>query len=238
MMLLGGALVVAAAVPATPPAAQPARTPATFAAFVDQYLNDFARRHPSIAAGNGIHDFDGTLDDFSAAAMQQEITALKRDRAMLNAFKPAQLTADERVDQKILDGVIDGWLLEQETLQNWRRNPMVYASALSDGVHNLMTMDNAPAPVRMRRIISKLASVPQLIAAARANVTNPPKLFAERGVVMFKGASGLLANDVVLAFATQKGTPLMDSLTRATERPSAEYRGYGARHRACYAVME
>ena len=210
MLVLGSLTICASIAPA-----QSSRKP-TFAAFVDQYLSDFARRHPSIAAGNGIHDFDGTLDDFSAAAMQQEIAALKRDRAMLHAFTPAQLTADERVDQKILDGVIDGWLLEQETLQNWRRNPMIYASALSDGVHNLMTMDNAPAPFRMRRIISKLASVPQLIAAARANVTNPPKLFAERGVVMFRGASGLLANDVVLAFATQKGTPLMDSLTRAT----------------------
>ena len=37
-----------------------------FAGFVDEYLVDFARRHPSIAAGNGIPDFDGTLDAFSA----------------------------------------------------------------------------------------------------------------------------------------------------------------------------
>ena len=67
------------------------------------------------------------------------------------------LSPDQRVDQRILDGIIDGWLLEQETLQNWRRNPMLYASAISDGVHNLMTMEYAPAPVRMRRIISKLS---------------------------------------------------------------------------------
>ncbi|MBL0171241.1 MAG: DUF885 domain-containing protein [Gemmatimonadaceae bacterium] len=189
-------------------------TPA-FAAFVDQYLLDFARRHPSIAAGNGIHDFDGALDDFSAAAIQREIAELKRERLALRAFSAAQLTADERVDQKILDGVIDGWLLEQETLQNWRRNPMVYASALSDGVHNLMTMENAPAPVRIRRIISKLAGLPGFLAAARANITNPPRLFAERGAAMMKGASGMLANDVVLAFASQRDTPLMDSLQRA-----------------------
>ncbi len=210
----GGALLLSAF--ALPPRStpRPTSTPA-FAAFVDQYLNDFARRHPSIAAGNGIHDYDGTLDDFSSGAIQREIAELKRDRTRLRAFAASQLTPDERVDQKILDGVIDGWLLEQETLQNWKRNPMLYASALSDGVHNLMTMEYAPAPERMRRIISKLASVPRLIAAARFNVPNPPQLFAERGVVMMKGASGMLANDVALAFASQRGTPLMDSLQRA-----------------------
>ena len=186
-----------------------------FSAFVDQYLNDFARRHPSIAAGNGLHMYDGTLDDFSAGAIAREITELKATRTKLRTFPASSLTPDERVDQRILDGVIDGWLLEQETLQNWKRNPMVYASALSDGVHNLMTMETAPAPDRMRQIISKLRSLPAFLAAARTNIVNPPRLFAERGVVMMKGASGMLANDVALAFSSQRNTPLGDSLTRA-----------------------
>lgn len=188
---------------------------AAFSTFVDQYLNDFARRHPSIAAGNGLHMFDGTLDDFSAGAIVREIAELKATRTKLRRFPAISLTPDERVDQRILDGVIDGWLLEQETLQNWKRNPMVYAAALSDGVHNLMTMETAPAPDRMRQIISKLRSLPAFLEAARTNIVNPPRLFAERGVVMMKGASGMLANDVALAFSSQRNTPLGDSLARA-----------------------
>ena len=144
-----------------------------------------------------------------------EINALKRDRRELNAFRAESLTPDERVDQKILDGIIDGWLLEQETLENWKRNPMLYASAVSDGVNNLMTMENAPAPVRMRRVIRKLSSVWMLLAAARANISNPPKLFTERGIGFMRGAAAMLDHDLPLAFASQKGTPLMDSLMRA-----------------------
>lgn len=208
-------IVVAATVSVTTASVRYVAAPVgvPFPSFVNQYLLDFAKRHPSIAAGNGIHDFDDTLDDFSAAAIAGEIAALKVTRTKLRAYPASALSADERVDQKILDGVIDGWLLEQETLKNWQRNPMLYASALSDGVHNLMTMTNAPAPVRMRRIISKLRGVPALLTAARTNVTNPPKLFAERGAVMMKGAAGMFAKDVVLAFASERGTPLMDSLT-------------------------
>ena len=100
----------------SPPPAQ------EFARFVDTYLDDFARRHPSIAAGNGIHDHDDMMDDFSARGIRSEIAALKRNRARLAMFKSDALTPDERVDRRILSGVIDGWLLEQETLANWRRN--------------------------------------------------------------------------------------------------------------------
>lgn len=201
---------------------------AAFSTFVDQYLHDFARRHPSIAAGNGLHEFDGTLDDFSASAIAREIAELKQTRLRLRAFKASALTRDERVDQRILDGVMDGWLLEQETLQNWKRNPMVYASAFSDGVHNLMTMENAPAATRMRRIISKLRGLPAFLAAARTNVTNPPRLFAERGVVMMKGASGMLANDVALAFPSERGTPLGDSLAQSLAVARTQVDAYAA----------
>ena len=195
-------------------AAPPAQS-GDFARFVDGYLDAFARRHPSIAAGNGIHDHDDLLDDLSAGAIGQEIAELKRERAALAAFDLGTLTADERVDRRILDGIIDGWLLEQETLQNWRRNPMLYASALADGVHNLMTMESDPAPVRMRRVISKLAQVPALLAAARANVRTPPRLFAERGAEMMRGVSAMLEHDLPLAFTNVGNAALMDSLLQS-----------------------
>ena len=188
-----------------------------FARFVDSYLDGFARRHPSIAAGNGIHDHDDMMDDLSARGIRAEIAALKRDRRRLDAFEPRKLTADERVDRRILSGVIDGWLLEQETLANWRRNPMVYAAALTDGIHNLMTVESDPAPVRMRRIISKLRQVPALVAAARTNISNPPRLFAARGASMMRGASEMLGKDLDLAFAGNQNVALRDSLRRAAD---------------------
>ena len=212
-----------------PAASTPATKPGDFARFVDQYLDAFARRHPSIAAGNGIHAHDDRLEDFSAAGISAEIADLKRWRTQLRAFDAAALTPDEWVDRRILDGVIDGWLLEQETLENWRRNPMLYASALSDGVHNLMTMESSPAPVRARRIIAKLRGTSALLAAARTNVVNPPRLLAERGISMLRGASQMLGTDVALAFARMPNKPLRDSLfiaTRAARRQVDDYTAY------------
>ena len=192
--------------------------PETFARFIDDYLDDFARRHPSIAAGNGIHNHDDLFDDFSAAAIAREITKLEEERAFLSAkIDTTTLTLDERVDRRILLGIIDGWLLEQQTLANWRRNPMQYGSALADGIHDLMTKESAPAPVRMRYIIAKLRAAPKLIAAARANIQNPPRLFAERGAAMMRGAAEMLGKDLDLAFAAEPNARLRDSLRRAAD---------------------
>jgi len=199
-----------------------------FARFVDRYLDDFARRHPSIGAGNGIHDHDDRLDDFSAAGIAAEVKALEGDAAALRAFDPKTLTPDERVDQRILLGIIDGWLLEQKTLQNWRRNPMLYASALADGVHNLMTMTSDPAPVRMRRIISKLHQLPAFLNDAKVNVVNPPRLFAERGAGFMRGAQDMLGRDLDAAFAAEPNAALRDSLRKAADTAIPQIAAYVA----------
>jgi uncharacterized protein (DUF885 family) len=199
-----------------------------FAAMVDEYLDQFARRHPSIAAGNGIHAHDATLEDFSAGAVAAEVAWLRAFRQRLDAVNVSALTTDERVDHRILQGIIDGWLLDLDTVKTWTRNPMVYASAISDGVHNLMTMESSPAESRIKDVSSKLTAVPKLLASARDNLRTPPRQFVERAIVMFRGASDLIAHDLPLAFASvsdptlQKG---MQSAAADARRAIDEYVG-------------
>jgi len=191
-------------------------TPAPrFAALVDEYLDQFARHHPSIAAGNGIHAHDGELEDFSAPAIAAEIDWLRGFRRRIDAVDPAALTPDERVDRRILQGVIDGWLLDLDTVRTWARNPMIYASAISDGVHNLMTMESSPAVSRARQATTKLTGVRRLLAAARENLRNPPRVFVSRAIVMFRGAADLMARDLPLAFADVADRTVQDGLTSA-----------------------
>src|SRR5262249_30598118 len=82
----------------------------------------------------------------------------------------------------------------------WTRNPMIYASAISDGVHNLMTMESSPAAARMQQVTAKLREVPRLLQSARDNIRQPPRVFVERAIVMFRGASNLVSHDLPLAF--------------------------------------
>ncbi len=197
------------------PASSSATPAPQFAALVDEYLDQFARRHPSIAAGNGIHAHDGELEDFSAPAIAAEVAWLRAFRQRIDAVDPAPLTPDERVDRRILQGVIDGWLLDLDSIRTWTRNPMIYASAISDGVHNLMTMESSPAASRARQVTSKLAGVPRFLASARENLRNPPRVFVTRAIVMFRGAADLMARDLPLAFADVADRAVQDGLTSA-----------------------
>lgn len=175
------------------------------AALIDEYLDGWAAFYPSIAAGNGLHMHDDRLEDFSAANIARQLSWFREMKARLVRIPTDNLTPDERVDRRILDGVIDGWILDLDVAHNWQRNPMLYASAITDGVHNLMTMESAPAQVRMGRVRDKLRAVPALLEAAKANLRNPPRILAERGLGMFRGASAMLATDLALALDAPRG---------------------------------
>jgi hypothetical protein len=69
-----------------------------------------------------------------------------------------------------------------------------------------MTMESDPASVRMRRVASKLRTVPALLAAARANIADPPEVFVRRGIGMLRGTSDMLKADLPRAFAQADGS--------------------------------
>ncbi|MEZ5417554.1 MAG: DUF885 family protein [Vicinamibacterales bacterium] len=195
------AVVACAGAGCTSSAPPPHDAPETFDAFVDAVLDHFASHHPSIAAGNGLHQYDDRLEDFSASAVAGEIDGWKALHTRLEAIPADDLPPDERVDHRIVGGLVEAWLLDLDVNRSWQKNLMIYASAISDGVHNLMTMASAPAEVRAQRIVAKLRGVPALLEAAKANITDPPRVMAERGVRMLRGASAMLATDMPLAFA-------------------------------------
>jgi uncharacterized protein (DUF885 family) len=176
-----------------------------FAALADEYLDGWAALYPSIAAGNGLHAHDGNLEDFSAEAMTRQVVWFKAMKARLDSIATDSLTPDERVDRRILAGIVDGWLLDIDTVKNWQRNPMLYASAIADGVHNLMTMESSSAEDRMGRLTSKLRQVPRLLETGRANLVNPPRILVDRGIAMMRGASSQLGVDLDQAFPGPRG---------------------------------
>ena len=201
----------------TPARAAGESSPRTFAAFVADYLDRFARFHPSIAAGNGIHAHDGALEDFSANSIAQEISWLRSARRELDAFKQSDLTADERVDRRILQGIVDGWLLDLDTVRTWTRNPMIYVASISDGLHDLIAMESLPPEVRMQHALRKLQAVPTLLAAEKVNVQSPPKVFVERAIAMLAGVRDLLAHDLPLAFASTPNEELRRDLMKQAD---------------------
>lgn len=168
----------------------PTSSSTAFAAFVDEYFNALFAWNPSRGTAAGLHQFDTRLENFAASAVEQRIRTLKDLHARLEILRANQLTADEGMDAEILDGQIRSELLELETLQTWRKNPMFYVMLPGFAVDGLVKRDFTPAAERLESVVSRLKAVPVLLQAMRDNVTNPPKEFTALAVRIAGGSIG------------------------------------------------
>jgi uncharacterized protein (DUF885 family) len=180
------------------PQSEPQKQPegSAMPSFVDEYFNALFEWSPSTATATGFHQYDSRLEDFSAAAVGRRIDRLKQLQSNLVRVRSGNLSADEQIDAEILDGQIHAELLDLETLQTWRHNPMNYAGLPGGAVDGLMKRNFAPPPERLRSVISRLKGVPALMDAMKANVRNPPHEFTDLAFRIAQGSVGFFKESV------------------------------------------
>src|SRR5207253_1362807 len=163
--------------------------------FVDEYFDAYLEWNPSSATSFGFHQYDDRLEDYSAAAFQKRIGKLKQLQSRI-ASLPATRTPDEAIDAEILDDQIRAELLDLETLQTWRHNPMNYVSLPGGAIDNLMKRNFAPPVERLRSVTSRLKGVPAMIEAMKQNVQNPPHEFTDLAFRIARGSVGFFRESV------------------------------------------
>jgi hypothetical protein len=89
-----------------------------------------------------------------------------------------------------------------------------------------MTMESSSAVERLQRVVAKLRLVPRLVSAARENIKQPPRVFVERAIVMFRGASDLIAHDLPRAFAGAGDGLLQEALKAQSATAREAIDGY------------
>ncbi len=161
-----------------------------FHTFVDVYFLERFAAYPSEATAAGVHELDDQLEDMSKPAIQRRIQTLHRQLEELTSFKPDTLSFDESIDKLTLDGQIRSELQSLETLKTWETNPMGYIAIPGGAVDGLVKRNFAPAADRIKSATARMKQIPALHAAARANITNPPKEFTDLAIRMAKGSIG------------------------------------------------
>ena len=163
--------------------------------FVDDYFDAYFEFNPSTATAMGFHGYDSKIEDYSAASYRRRIEKLKDLQKRL-AGLPSTRTADEAIDLELLDSQIRAELLDVETLETWRHNPMNYVSAPGNSVDNLMKRNFAPKAERLRSVIGRLKGVPPMIEAMKQNMDNPPHEFTDLAFRMAHGSVGFFKESV------------------------------------------
>jgi uncharacterized protein (DUF885 family) len=192
------ALTCVRATSSAPPPAPALATPtASFSKFVDDYFEARFDYSPSQGTEAGLHQYDGKLEDRSRGRIEARILELRTFLARLQNFDRSKLSFEEAIDAAALEGEIRGFLLDQETLRNWERNPMGYVYLSGSAADSLIKRDFAPAADRLRSLIAREKQMPAVYAAARANLVNPPKEFTDLAILMAKGSAGYFSGTVV-----------------------------------------
>lgn len=178
---------------------QPEKTasgPTRFGQFADEYFDSTYSFLPSTATPQGFHQYDAKLEDMSAPSIQRRIATLTAQLARLDSIRGQPMTADDSIDAVTVDGAIRSELQDEQTLENWRKNPMTYVGIPGDAVDVLMKRTFAPPPERLRSLIARERAAPAVLSAMRANIVNPPPEFTDLAIRIAGGSVGFFKGDV------------------------------------------
>ena len=173
----------------------------------DEYLDQvYLRYQPTQGTLAGYHQYDAQLEDYSKKSIDAEIGALKSFEKRIEAIRPDDAAADfvPRSDREILLSNIRSELLTLEAIRPWEKNADNYSSICGNGAFTLMERKFASPDERLRPLVAREKQMPALLAAARVNLKNPPRVYTEIAIEQLPGIVSFFEKDVPLAFADAK----------------------------------
>jgi uncharacterized protein (DUF885 family) len=173
----------------------------------DEYLDQvYLRYQPTQGTLAGYHQYDAQLEDYSKKSIDAEIGALKSFEKRIEAIRPDDAAADfvPRSDREIVLSNIRSELLTLETIRPWEKNADNYSSICGNGAFTLMERKFASPDERLRPLVAREKQMPALLAAARVNLKNPPRVYTEIAIEQLPGIVSFFEKDVPLAFADAK----------------------------------
>ena len=195
----------------------------------DEYLDQvYLRYQPTQATLDGYHQYDTQLEDFSRKSIDAEIAELKSFEKRIEAIHPDATAADfvPRSDREIVLGNIRSRLLTLEAIRKWEKDPDQYSSTCANGAFSLMERKFASPDERLRSLVARERQMPLLLANARVNLKNPPRIFTEIAIEQLPGIVSFFESDVPLAFADAKDPALKAEFAETNAAVIAALKSY------------
>src|SRR6266403_4994597 len=191
--------------------------PRTLQALVDAYFEDYFRANPSQATSVGFHQYDHQLEDFSLAAHQRNRSKLLAYLKEFEAINPRMLSQNDRDDREIMIASIQSNLLEEDRVQNWRKNPDAYSGGVTGSIFTLIKRNFAPAAERLRSVIEREKQIPRVLSQAREVLRNSPKIYTDIAIDQLPGNIDFFHTTVPEAFQDVKDPALLAEFKRSND---------------------
>jgi uncharacterized protein (DUF885 family) len=200
-------------VQAVAPAATPAGEDGRLIAFFKDYLEELFRHRPLEATRLGDHRFDHLLDDVSAEARTkwtERIRQILADLPKKVAYK--KLSRSGQIDFEIFQTHLKYSLWLAENTRPFEEDPRVYNDYITESVYLLLTQSTRPQAVNVKNCLARMAQIPKVVAAARASLGKPAKVFVETAIRQNRGAISFYEGGL---FELAGETPQLSELQKA-----------------------
>ncbi len=192
-----------------------------WADFQNAFIERAFEIDPTFGAGQGRHEYDGRLPDWSEAGLTAAETFLRDSVTQAEAMQG--LNPEQTFQRDYLVAVARGQLFWLDTADQPHTNPAYYMGALSPSMY--VARPYAAADVRLRAYIQYLRAVPAAAQQVRANLRTPmPLTFVNYGRASFGGLADYYRGDGKAAFAEVTDAALQSQLTEASSAASAAMR--------------
>jgi len=183
---------------------------------------------PTLGTQMGLHQYDDQLEDYSAAAIEKQVTTLKAYEKKIATIDSSAMDAPVAADQQILLNSIRSQLLSLEVIRNWEKNPDNYSSGITNSIFVLMERPFAPVNTRMRAAVEREKQIPQVFVEAKKNLKNPPRIFTEIALEQIDGLVSFFEKDVPEAFADADDPSVKADFAKSNAAVIAALKDYGA----------
>jgi uncharacterized protein (DUF885 family) len=165
-----------------------------FEALAKKYIEQFLEMNPETATQLGDHRFDHRLDDYSRAGVERDRAFNQKYLKALDAVNAARLSPVNSVDYRIMRNRLEYNIFQADELREYEWNPLRYNPG--GAIYSLISRDFAPLRERLRNVKERLKGVPTVIAQAKANLKNPPRVHTETAILQNKGTIGLIRDEL------------------------------------------
>ena len=197
-----------------PNAAAAAQTDdAKLESFFKSFLDEHFQLRPMAATEMGDHRFDAQLEVLTPKARKKW---LEHTRKTLSALPKSvdyqKLSRPAQIDYEILQHSLtaEEWLTE--TFHPFEEDTRTYNGYINDSVYLLLTQSSLPKETNIANCIARMGQIPRVVAEARQNLKNPPRVHTETAIKQNRGAIGFYEHDI---FEFAGDTPQLAALKAA-----------------------
>jgi uncharacterized protein (DUF885 family) len=172
----------------------------TWDKLVDEFFDGYFELNPTQGTSAGFHQYDSKLEDYSKAGIDKEIAWDNQWLARLAKFDTKALSFEQKQDYEVVENTLKSDLLSLEDIREWEKNPDRYSSGITNSAFVIMSREFASPEQRLRSLIAREKQMPAVLAAARHNLKNPPRIYTEVAIQQVPGIISFFQKDVLSAF--------------------------------------